>query len=195
MVTTWQANDPLVHYTIGDLLDLERTNRVEFTVNNSTVANLGLVNTRYEPWGGNPASSSSSPTKTALKVKDPLVRRSDDWDFPTNKFPNVGWLGRVHRGTPWQTLYLKSPGIDLPAWQKWTGNGQVVTNVGQIATNWVALNYVAYDAFFSQPTNDWRLLDLFTTALNDNATRGQLSINQTNLAAWSAVLSGVSVLR
>jgi len=35
---------------------------------------------------------------------------------------------------------------------------------------------------------------VFTAALNDNATRGQLSINQTNLAAWSAVLSGVVVL-
>ena len=36
---------------------------------------------------------------------------------------------------------------------------------------------------------------MFTTALNDNATRGQLSINQPpNLAAWSAVLSGVIVL-
>jgi hypothetical protein len=51
-----------------------------------------------------------------------------------------------------------------------------------------------YDSFFNQPTNDWHLLDLFTTALNDNATRGQLSINQTNLAAWSAVLGGVLVL-
>jgi hypothetical protein len=40
-----------------------------------------------------------------LSFKDPLVRGSDDWDFPTNKFPGIGWLGRVHRGTPWQTVY------------------------------------------------------------------------------------------
>ena len=38
-----------------------------------------------------------------------MVTRSDDWDFPTNKFPNIGWLGRVHRGTPWQTIDMKSP--------------------------------------------------------------------------------------
>src|SRR5207249_3044560 len=38
------------------------------------------------------------------------------------------------------------------------------------------------------------VLELFTTAFNDNASRGQLSINQTNLAAWSAILSGVVVL-
>src|SRR5262249_3918502 len=40
-----------------------------------------------------------------------------------------------------------------------------------------------------------RLLDLFTTSFNDNAARGRLPINQTNLAAWSAVLSGVVALQ
>jgi hypothetical protein len=45
-----------------------------------------------------------------------------------------------------------------------------------------------------RPANDRLLFDLFTTAVNDNATRGQLSVNQTNLAAWSAVLSGVNVV-
>jgi hypothetical protein len=48
-------------------------------------------------------------------------------------------------------------------------------------------------AFETHPTNDWKLLDLFTAALHPNATRGQLSVNQTNLAAWSAMLSAVSV--
>jgi hypothetical protein len=38
------------------------------------------------------------------------------------------------------------------------------------------------------------LADIFTTALNDNAARGLLSVNQTNLAAWSAVLSAVTVV-
>jgi hypothetical protein len=50
-----------------------------------------------------------------------------------------------------------------------------------------------YDATFSMPTNDFRLMDLFTTAFNENASKGQLSVNQTNLAAWSAILSGVVV--
>ena len=44
------------------------------------------------------------------------------------------------------------------------------------------------------PTNDCHLVGLFTTAVNDNAARGLLSVNQTNIAAWSGVLSGVSVL-
>ena len=46
----------------------------------------------------------------------------------------------------------------------------------------------------SHPTNDWRLLDLFTVSPHPNADRGQLSINQSELAAWSAVLSGVTII-
>jgi hypothetical protein len=191
-----------VHYTIGDLTDLVHTNLVVDQFSSTSpdpTARLGQLNTRYEPWDGNPSGGSSSPEKLEMTVKDPLMFQSDNWDFPTNKLPNVGWLGRVHRGTPWQTVYLKSFGVNnypnwFKNWQAWSGNGQVVTNVGQLSTNLVRFNAFANDAYFSQPTNDWRLLDLFTTALNDNATRGQLSVNQTNLAAWSAVLSGVLVL-
>jgi len=216
--TPLQANDPLVHYTVGDLTDmsLAPSNRIDFT-DKPISDNLGKINTRYEPWGGNPFSGSQSPTKTEIAVKDPLVTRSDDWDFPANKFPNVGWLGRVHRGTPWQTVYLKSPNILVRApgpiaqnfanWQWVSGNPQIVTNFGQIDPSIVpfydARRPVPFgslpigainDAIFSLPTNDWRILDLFTTAFNDNATRGQLSVNNTNLAAWSAILSGVNVL-
>jgi hypothetical protein len=203
-VTSWQANDPLVHYTVSDLTDLTKTNVVLDTPPvPAPMGNLGHVNLRYEPWGGNPSARSSSPTLFALTVKDPLMLQSDSWDFPTNKLPNVGWLGRVHRGTPWQTVYLKSPGMDLPTWAIWTGNGQLVTNMGQFPTNMLSLYVpgtaigIANDATLTQPTNDWRLVDLFTSALSDNATRGQLSINEpqpNNLAAWSAVLSGVIVL-
>src|SRR5262249_28094477 len=104
--TSWQANDPLVHYTVGDLRDLNRTNNVAFVPPNPLLPNIGRINDRYEPWGYS-ASHGSTPTMFNLAVKDPLVTRSDDWQFPTNKFPNIGWLGRVHRGTPWQTVYLK----------------------------------------------------------------------------------------
>jgi len=60
-------------------------------------------------------------------------------------------------------------------------------------TNFATTNWT-YDALLTHPANDWALLDTFTTAFNDNATRGRLSVNQTNLAAWSAVLSGVIAL-
>jgi hypothetical protein len=139
-----------------------------------------------------------------------MITCSDDWAFPTNKFPNVGWLGRVHRGTPWQTVYFKAALPDPATWQKWSGNFANTVNYGQFSTNRgvpiagnaegpvttnFPINYYTSDSFFSSPTNDFHLLDLFTAAYDDNATRGQLSINQTNLAAWSAVLSGTIVLR
>lgn len=173
--TTWQANDPLVHYMAEDLVDPLRTNLVRLVVPPnlplSTNENLGMLNLRYRPWGGYPLKDTASDTNAYnVAVKDGLVRQSDDWNFPTNKFPNIGWLGRVHRGTPWQTIYLKAPVIDTNAWFQWAGH------------------------YGSHPTNDWRILDYFTVAPYENAARGLLGVNQTNLAAWSAVLSGVAVL-
>src|SRR5439155_4438545 len=78
------------------------------------------------------------------------------------------------RGTPWQTIYLKAGIAPRESWLMPNGPS------------------TSMDA---HPTNDWRILDLFTAALHPNATRGQLSVNQTNLAAWSAVLSGVAATK
>ncbi len=176
---SWQANDPLVHYMTSDLLDPEnspnnpaRTNSVRFAdppQMRITNDNLGVLNERYRPWGGNPGKSSDEQAY-GWRVKDPMVRSSSDWDFPGHPLPSVGWIGRVHRGTPWQTVYLKSGIEPATNWVKWAGS------------------------FGTHPTNDWKLVDLFTAAPNDNASRGALGVNQANLAAWSAVLSGVSVL-
>jgi hypothetical protein len=110
---------------------------------------------------------------------DPLVTNANAWQFPTNKFPGIGWLGRVHRGTPWQTIYLKS---DNPVGSAIEPNPNV-----DWATKWV-------NSQFTYPTNDWLLLDLFTAVPNDNAARGLLSVNQTNDAAWAAVFAGVIVM-
>src|SRR5262249_54846670 len=141
----------------------------------------------YEPWTAALDGHSTSPTLFDLSIKDPGVTRADDWEFPTNKFPNVGWLGRVHRGSPWQTVYLKAPLSTLDLWRKWTGNGIIVTN-------WDGNGSTNFDAELSMPFRDRYIFDLFTAAPNDNATRGQLSVNQTNLAAWSAVLGEVIAL-
>jgi hypothetical protein len=181
---SWQANDPLVHYMPGDMLYLEKANTPVFwDLKNLNVSpagnNIGLRNNRYQPWAFVEPDSDVNSVNPA--VKDPLVLRSDDWQFPTNKLPTLGWIGRVHRGTPWQTIFLKATNVLASAnagnWQRWTGNPDPL------------------DALGTAPTNDWRMLDLFTTALNDNASRGRLSINQSGLAAWSAVLSGVIVLQ
>jgi hypothetical protein len=179
---SWQANDPLVHYTIGDLTDPAK-DIVDKNIGVPPLDNIGSLNTRYRPWGGYQQNGDPQ-TDYNVALKDPGVRQSADWDFMTNKFPNLGWLGRVHRGTPWQTVYMKSPLMATNDWQKWAGDASFITN-GAIAFP---------DAMFSVPVSDYQLFDVFTTAINDNASRGRLDINQTNLAAWSAVLSGVNVV-
>jgi hypothetical protein len=194
---TWQANDPLVHYLANDV-DYSFSPNTQTTplpgVNHYkagqafsalTNLNLGSLNDRYLPWGGNPhieAEGQATPFDTNnfnSAERDPLMTSSDNWDFPTNKYPTVGWLGRVHRGTPWQTVYLKATDIlasnNLTAWTSWTGD----------------LN--PFDATNSAPVQDAQLFDVFTTAFDPNATRGTLSVNQANLAAWSALFSGVVV--
>jgi hypothetical protein len=183
---TWQANDPLVHYITSDLTDTANNTGPRNSIANPLINQF--PNERWQPWGvvnqmAKVAGVDQTPCNLAFK--DPLVRRSDDWDFPANKFPTVGWLGRVHRGTPWQTVYLKAPAIDTNTWVNWTGN----------------LNLS--DATNAAPVKDRLLFDLFTTTFNDNATRGTLSVNVeaglTNnpvagLAAWSALFGGVMVL-
>jgi hypothetical protein len=177
---SWQANDPLVHYMAGDMRNLAERDSIRRESPSGpieTMPNIGKLNKRFEPWGGYPGSdaarAASGMDNHALQAKDPGIRASDDWDFPTNKFPTVGWLGRVHRGTPWQTVYLKSATVDDAQWSKWTGNSDSV------------------DAARARPVADRLLFDVFTTAFDEDSTRGQLNVNQPGLAAWSAGLSGV----
>jgi hypothetical protein len=180
---SWQANDPLVHYTFDDLYSSEFANPTNVVPVRPTgdlegytpgLPNLGLLNARYSPWGGRPDRQLSSQRFAHNPaVQDPGVTQVDDWEFPAQSLPQLGWLGRVHRGTPWQTVYLKSGVETLANWLDYAG--QTPWNV------------------FSHPTNDWRLLDRFTTALNENMTRGLLGVNQTNEAAWAAVFGGLRV--
>jgi hypothetical protein len=200
--SSWQANDPLVHYLASDLYVASDLNDLgggslslpigisQWPPTNlpPILPNLGVLNSRYMPWGrsGLPTSADQNPYN--LAYKDPLVRMSDNWDFPANKFPTVGWLGRVHRGTPWQTIFLKATNI-----LNWTNMFVPFPTGTNTWVNWTGdLNL--YDATNMAPVQDRLLFDLFTTAFNDNATRGTLSVNQTNLAAWSALFSGAVVL-
>ena len=237
---SWQANDPLVHYTVNDLTDPVITDR--FSTNNVVYLrppnsplprnNLGLINERYRPWGG--GGQLADVNAYNFYAKDPLITASDAWQFPTNKFPSIGWLGRVHRGTSWQTMYLKSGVSSLTNWWAWSGSFGVHNLMKGFDRDrdgmpdyWEAsygLNPQKPDAYYdpdvdglvnlqeyragthpllassllglntTHPTNDWRLLQLFTTAPNADAASGLLSVNQTNAAAWSAVFSGLTVL-
>ena len=191
--TLWQANDPLVHYLASDLTYVGKAQGSSVGAGNDGNAPVPSVSyydavygDRYQPWGRK-TQMEAAPTPVdfnayQLAYRDPLVWRSDYWGFPTNPLPTVGWLGRVHRGTPWQTVFLKSTNILTDAnlgtntWAYWSGNQNV------------------FDAANSAPVQDRLLFDLFTTRFNDNAVRGALSVNQTHLAAWSAVFGGLVTL-
>lgn len=186
---SWQVNDPLVHYMWEDL----RRDRVnegpqvfdnvdDRVVNRTNQWNIGLRNKMYHPWSGK-ENLSEDPYSWSVGLMDPGVRSSDHWDFMprytnVSAFPNIGWLGQVHRGTPWQTIYLKS----IYYIDRNSGALEFTAH----PTNWVRWA----GSIGTHPMRDWRLLDVFTTAANENAASGLLSVNQTNTAAWSAVLSG-----
>lgn len=215
-----QANDPLVHYLGSDLNG--QTNTLAIWLNNAVLTNgawyhsddpslqplpqapTNPISGRYQPWGakgqmGSLSGVDSNPEN--LAYKDSLAWGPDYWDFPTNPYPTVGWIGRVHRGTPWQTVYLKStnilsdpggganpiPNAGLNTWANWTGDIQ--PTLGQY-----------FDAYNTAPMQDFLLFDIFTTRFNDNAARGTLPINagvglpDGGLAAWSALFSGMVAL-
>jgi hypothetical protein len=174
----WMACDPLVHYTIGDLFSPSVSMS---TTNINFIQPIQLLNQMTLGLGSNTQryiyGIQNANTQRYI-YGDPGMFSSTNWQFPTNLFPSVGWLGRVHRGTPWQTVYLKSDDpVHGPGW------GAAIDNY----TPWVNSPY-------TYPTNDWAIIDLFTTVPNDNAARGLLSVNQTNDAAWAAVFGGVIVM-
>jgi hypothetical protein len=186
LLTSWQANDPLVHYTLSDLGDRANTNRVVLDYFRATPVNLlGHINTSYQPWGGNPKIPSGA-TAVDLRLKDPTLwgyGRSDNWDFPTNASPDLTWLGSVHRGTPWQTIYLKAPAASLDSWIAWTGDTLLVTNQ----------NGVTCDASFTHPTNDWRLAAFLVSLLTTNDLHRLPSANQPDAPTWCSLLDGLIV--
>ncbi len=215
-----QANDPLVHYLGSDLnmqpgawaywnQSLKRQNGIWQHEDDptqipvpppSSVSSASYVGGRYQPWlqpnGQMQMVGGYIPLANNYAVIDPLVKHSDNWDFPTNPYPTVGWIGRVHRGTPWQTVYLK----DADLTKNYTKNNDGTTNYIGTNTwaNWTGDIKTSYGQFFdaanSAPVQDRLLFDIFTTRFNDNAVRGTLPVNQTHLAAWSALFSGMVAL-
>ena len=103
--------------------------------------------------------------------------------------PTVGWLGQVHRGTPWQSVYLKAPDI-LKEIQINRGN----TNY--IGTNtWVQWtgDLDPFDAALSAPANDWRLAGLLAALFNTNDPTQLMSVNDGNTTDWLNVLGSITV--
>lgn len=194
----WQANDPLVHYMACDLnyispghIGLQKSDFIP-PIYNISGLNLAQVGDRYQPWGVSEQMQGVAGVDTNqynLAYKDPLVWSSDDWAFPTGQTWNPNWLGQVHRGTPWQTIYLKATnileeaqipgyGINLGTntWEAWTG----VTN--------------PVEAVETSPVNDWDLAALLTTLLNTNSAPALFSVNNPDPNAWAAQFNGLTAI-
>jgi hypothetical protein len=178
----WQANDPLVHYLASDL-NYVNPGLIGWKQNDNPsiplpVASQNTLGPRFQPWGLNRQMAGLAGVDTNaynLAFKDPLIWCPDNWNFPTNLLASLGGLGQVHRGTPWQTVYLKASGVDTNTWVNWTGN----TNL--------------YDAIIMAPANDWRLAGLLISLLNTNDATKLVSVNDPNIADWLNVLNGLTV--
>jgi hypothetical protein len=173
-VKTWQANDPMVHSHLFDLSRSYGTNyqflRPVQIGTNISPSSLARLNDSFQPWGGNPFFSLEEPGNYDRSVRDPGTYSSDYWNFPTNTPLAASWLGRVHRGTPWQTIYLKAEPAHAFSWAR-----------------------SGYD-LRSHPTNDWRLSESFAMLFNTNDVRTLTSINTTNLNVWDTTLAGLTAL-
>lgn len=199
----WGVNDPLVHYLASDLdfppIGLVNQMWIDDTPNSSalpypdlnSIAAASPFSQSYQPWGSGGRLNyitGDDRFNFHLALKDPLVWSSDDWNFPaTNALP-LTTLGRIHRGTPWQTIYLKATNI-----LEYADASQINLAVGQTTwQTWTGDTNVA-DAALISPTNDWRLAGLLAALLNPNDATQLQSVNGA-LADWRKVLNGVSVL-
>lgn len=173
VASTWQANDPLVHHHINDVQSDSPTNyyfRLNQPATNIAPATLGRLNSRYSPWLGQPYTS-TYPEFSDRALKDAGVYSSDQWNFPSNQTSFAAhWLGRVHRGTPWQTIYLQADSAPVTEWIQSGGDPR------------------------AHPTNDWRMSALLASLFNTNDVRTLRSVNTTNFDAWAVTLNGLTVL-
>ncbi len=206
--TMWQVNDPLVHYLATDLKDFvldkyrghsDGFDAAPLPTPNTALAALddpyGLAYSHYQPWGRNDELSYFGvlvdENRFNLADRDPLVWNADWWNFPTNQTLNSTWLGRVHRGTPWQTLFLKSTNILATTSDVFGGS---VVNVG---TNtwmiWTGVNNLN-DLALTAPVNDWRLVSLLNDWFNTNDPTQLTSVSDLDLDHLRATLQGINVL-
>ncbi|HKQ38089.1 MAG TPA: DUF1565 domain-containing protein [Verrucomicrobiae bacterium] len=174
----WEANDPLVHALPEHLKDL--TNNVvrymvrPFLAVPLTNQTLSQVNIRYRPWGGRPGTSGYAEAYDR-RLKDAAVWNANDFDFPTGRNVNIDWLDRIHRGTPWQTLYFDGDVAPMDTW---------VRQLADSATH---------------PTNDWKIIDYLRRQLTFSGLPTPTRVVNNTIVGndgglWIATNAGTSVM-
>jgi hypothetical protein len=204
-----QANDPLVHYLSSDLNGHVGASAIwygKYSFINGywnhvddlasgpwPVSPKDPTGGRYQPWLRRGQTDTLVPNVIPVTnnyaVKDPLLKSSDYWNFPTNLLSSLSGLGQVHRGTPWQTMYLKDADVlgDL-----YPASGYIL-NVG--TNTWMAWtgDLDPNDAPFMAPLQDRQLAGLLMSLLNTNDPTQLFSVNDPNLADWLNLLNGLIV--
>ena len=191
--TSWQANDPLVHSLASDLnysgFDPD-ANSVHTGVNKLAnravlplLPDIGTLNAHYHPWGKvSQALLGVDQNGYNRAYKDPLVKQSDNWNFPNGQPLSPDWIGQVHRGTPWQTIFLKATNIlnltgttsGVTTWTNWTGNGN------------------PSDAINTAPVNDWHMASLLSAIFNTNNLASRFPVNNPDPVAWQELFDGLT---
>ena len=197
--TLWQANDPLVHYLASDLSCTTHNTGFGRTDNLATTvmpgAALNTVGERYQPWGRNQQMAflgdfTVDTDQYNSRYRDPLVWGSDFWNFPTGPNLPLTSIGRIHRGTPWQTIYLKQRDVLLEYTMSPEGMSYIGTNTWMQWTGDLDAN----DAPLSAPTRDWQALGVLLPLLNTNNPTQLISVNDSNPADWTNLLNNLNVL-
>ncbi len=195
----WVANDPFVHYLTADLnyqdpafTGLLKSDFVPAVINVPGL-NLPQIFPTYQPWGRSVQMAKLSNVDTNaynLACKDPLVVGSDSWNFPTNQTWNPNWLGQIHRGTPWQSIYLKATDILQPASTFSGSQTQIGTNTWRV---WSGVPSV-WEAQHTSPVNDWHLASLLCALLNTNPSPAFFSVNNPDASAWTVPFDGLNAM-
>ena len=153
----WQANDPAVHALAEHLKDgtnniIVNSVRPFFNGSNMNHA-LGKLNTRYRPWGGNPGRQ-PGPEDFDSRIKDIGVWSSDAFRFPNGNDVNVRWLDRIHRGTPWQTLYFGKEAASMDVWLQ-----HFPDSVAHPTSDWLIIDYLRGQLNYAGPPNPTRVVN------------------------------------
>lgn len=104
-------------------------------------------------------------------------------------------LGSIHRGTPWQTIYMKASDLNITNFPVPLTTATAWTNFYPNAANtWIKWsgNTNPNEAFLTRPVEDRILFDVFAIAFDD--PHQLLSVNNPNTNSWLGVLDGLTVL-
>jgi hypothetical protein len=119
---TYEVNDPLVHFTVADISSPPGTRDIVVLPGGVGMApmarltGISRMNRRYTPWLYSEDFYSSDEAH-----RDPLITHPDAWQFSNGTTLSHDWFDRIHRGTPWQTIYYGGGQAQIsPVWSDYS---------------------------------------------------------------------------